>query len=89
MDEFAQACVDWDIKNHKAMSTIISSLFKEVSLDMQTLELVSDMSMKLVDLFEWDSTIWAITLLGQPFTIKFKAKSMMQSFLMWVKVIHN
>ena len=43
----------------------------------------------MANLFEWDSTIPAMTLLGHLFTIHLEAKSMMQSFLMRVKVIHN
>mgnify|MGYP002651774161 CR=1 FL=1 len=45
--------------------------------------------MKLADLFERDSTMRVITLLGQLFNLPFEAKSTMQSFLMRVKVIHD
>ena len=68
-DEFAQVCIDCNINNHKAMSAIFSSLTKEVSPAIQTLDLASDMWTKLADLFKQDSTMRVITLLGQIFSI--------------------
>ena len=70
-DEFAQACAVWDINNHKAMFAIVSSLTKEVSPAIQTMDLASDMWTKLADLFEQDLTMRVITLLGQLFSIQF------------------
>ncbi|MCO5560611.1 hypothetical protein L7F22_014227 [Adiantum nelumboides] len=44
---------------------------------------------KLADLFERDSTMRVVTLLGQLFNLKFDAQSLMQSFLMKAKITKN
>ncbi|MCO5601782.1 hypothetical protein L7F22_055907 [Adiantum nelumboides] len=80
---------DYDINNSKAMMAIVQSLTKEVSLAIQTFEIAIEMWSKLADLFERDSTMRVVNLLGQLFNLKFDAQSLMQSFLMKAKVIHD
>ena len=68
---------------------IVQSLTKEVSPAIHTFETAREMWSKLADLFERDSTVRAVTLLGQLFNLKFESQSSMQSFLMKAKVIHD
>ena len=87
-DEFLKSVVDWDIQNMKALSAIAESLTKEVS------PLINNLSAHaawtaLVDYFDRDSTMRAVTLLGQLFSLTFPPGSSMQAFLMKIKVNHD
>ena len=70
-EEFLKSLVDWDALNAKAMSAIAESLTKEISPAIQTLKTAKEMWSKLAGMFDRDSTMRAVTLLGQLFSIKF------------------
>ena len=89
-DEFLKSVVDWDIQNLKAMSAIAKSLTKEVSPIINNLKSAHAAWSALVDYFDRDSTMRAVTLLGQLFGLIFPSGTSMQSFLMMkIKVIHD
>ena len=71
------------------MSAIAESLTKEISPAIQTLKTAREMWSKLAGMFDRDSTMRAVTLLGQLFSISFEVGSSMHSFLMKAKVLHD
>lgn len=88
-DEFLKEVKDWEVRDSKAHSAIVRTITPEVSLAVQTLDSASEVWNKLESLYARYSSMRAVTLQGQLYSLSYTPRTSMQSFLMKAKMIHD